>query len=144
MKYTPTEADRLTGINVRDLRRKHGETILEALEGSGLDLGQSSFSRIELGQRALTLPEATKLAAHWNTTADRIFVKAPQPAVVTEQQLGNERPALFAVPEQQIEAELATVATYEPTETPAPLTPEQYRVQVWLPYLEARYAKEAG
>ena len=155
--YTPTEADRLTGENVRQLRRRAGETLAETLERSGLDLGQSSLSRVELGQRALSTPEATKLAAHWNTTVDRIFVKPlpvgrPKalPPVETEQQfLGNEKPALFSVPQQQADeldrafgavkrSPLDSITIYRDN----PMTPEQYRAEVWVPYLEARYATE--
>jgi len=161
--YTPTEADRLTGENVRQLRRRAGETLAETLERSGLDLGQSSLSRIELGQRPLSTPEATKLAAHWNTTVDRIFIETPEqhaernawkwrgtPEVETEQQfLGNEKPALFSVPQQQADeldrafgavkrSPLDSITIYRDN----PMTPEQYRAEVWVPYLEARYATE--
>ena len=157
--YTPTEADRLTGLNVRKHRRLAGETAAETLERSGLNLGQSSFSRIELGQRALTLPEATKLAAHWNTTTDAIFVKAPPrdltlresigilstlgaTKVETEQQfLGNDKPALFAVPEHVTTARPDYPRTIT-IDRDSPMHPDQYRAQVWVPYLEARYNAE--
>lgn len=147
--YTPTEADRLTGLNVRKLRRLHGETLLETIDRSGVGIKQSSLSRIELGQRPLSLPEATKLAAHWNTTADRIFMK-PKPAPVeTEQQfLGNEKPALFAVPEDAtpsfFRAKPVPTGSQLVIDRNAPMTPEQYRAEVWIPYLENRYAKEAS
>jgi transcriptional regulator with XRE-family HTH domain len=153
MKYTPTEADRLTGLNVRKHRRLAGETAQETIERSGIGVKQSSFSRIELGQRALSLPEATKLAAHWNTTADKIFVKAsvlrpalePKPIrVQTEQQfLGNDKPALFAVPEQVFEdAAVVSRGNTITIDLDNPMPAEQYRQTVWLPYLEARYSNE--
>lgn len=141
--YVPTETDRLTGENVRRLRRLAGETLVETIEGSGVDFAQSSLSRIELGQRPLSLPDATKLAAHWNTTADRIIRQAPfatpLPPVRTEQSwLGNDKPpTLFAVPER---AEVTEPR--ESAHTRPPLTPEQYRAQVWIPYLENRYTTE--
>lgn len=159
--YQPTEADRLTGQNVRRLRRLAGETLTETLAITGLDLGQSSLSRVELGQRQLTVPEATKLAAHFNTTVDKIIVQpvealinAPtlnttvSPGVPTEQEwLGNDKPGLFAVSDAGREAASGIQALKFPGRTltidlDAPLSPDQYRDQVWIPYLESRYATD--
>lgn len=142
LTYAPTETDRLTGDNVRMLRRLAGETLVETIDRSGIDLRQSSLSRIELGQRRLSLPEATKLAAHFNTTVDKVIVtpKRPalQPVVRTEQQfLGNhEVEDLFAD---------APIIPSKPARNVVidrdnPLTPDQYRADVWIPYLEARFA----
>jgi transcriptional regulator with XRE-family HTH domain len=146
--YVPTEADRLTGANVRKLRRLHSETLIETLERSGLQLGQSSLSRIELGERPLSLPEATKLAAHFGTTAERIICKTwPASAGVdtppTEQEwLGNQPTELFAVPDH-IAAETDYVNSRTLTvNLDNPLTLDEYREQVWIPYLEARYSAD--
>lgn len=135
--YTPTETDRLTGEQVRKLRRAAGETLIETIERSGVGIGQSSLSRVELGQRQLTVPEATKLAAHWNTTADRIFTR-PKPAVTEQAWLGNEEEDLFSA---------AQIIPIRPArnviiDRDNPMTPEQYRAEVWVPYLEARYAAD--
>jgi transcriptional regulator with XRE-family HTH domain len=162
--YVPTEADRLTGANVRALRRLAGETLIETLERSGLQLGQSSLSRIELGERPLSLPEATKLAAHWNTIPEKIIARpAPAPVTVSTEQewlgnepatskhwLGNQNAPLFAVPDKPLytEAELAEIerSICPPTQLVIdlqnPLTLDEYREQVWIPYLEARYSAD--
>ena len=160
--YVPTEADRLTGENVRQLRRLTGETLAEVIEGSGVGIGQSSLSRIELGQRALTMPEATKLAAYWNTTPAALYRTPKRPAlevnpnafgtVSTEQEfLGNDKPGLFAVSpeaglhlaardfEQRFAAATDDIVAIRRSD---PMTPEQYRAQVWIPYLENRYSTE--
>jgi transcriptional regulator with XRE-family HTH domain len=141
--YVPTEADRLTGQNVRNLRRLHSETLIETLERSGLQLGQSSLSRIELGERPLSLPEATKLAAHWNTIPAMIIVKQAEDTPPTEQEwLGNAVTPLYT------EAELAEIerSICPPTQLVIdlqnPLTLDEYREQVWIPYLEARYSAD--
>lgn len=140
--YTPTDTDRLTGLNVRNLRRLAGETLTQTIERSGIDVGHSTLSKIELGQRQLTLPEATKLAAHFNTTPDRI-ISAPVP---TEQEwLGNSKPALFTVPDraEKIETELAAASgNWITINLDNPMTPAEYRDQVWIPYLEHRYAAD--
>ena len=181
--YVPTEADAITGQNVRTLRRLHGETLAQTIEKSGVDMGQSSLSRVELGQRPLSLPDATKLAAHWNTTPGRIIAAQPAPMptwpapALTEQAwLGNgvmptpsspelvARP-LHAVPDtDRPELQLRRAADdfeeatkqRHPATLPGtnpnllmidlrePLTPEQYREQVWIPYLEARYTQETA
>jgi transcriptional regulator with XRE-family HTH domain len=143
--YIPTEADRLTGENLRRLRRLAGETLQQTIDRSGINLRQSSLSRVELGQRQLTVPEATKLAAHFNTTPDRIIAKAPEP--VTEQEwLGNTEPKpLFAVPDraEHIAAELAAASgSWVTINRDQPLTPDEYREQVWIPYLENRYTAD--
>ncbi|QPK40199.1 hypothetical protein SEA_JINKIES_68 [Arthrobacter phage Jinkies] len=161
--YIPTEADRLTGQNVRRLRRLAGETLQQTIDRSGINLRQSSLSRVELGQRQLTTPEATKLAAHFNTTVDKIIVKhdpieaainAPtlnttvSPAVPTEQEwLGNDKPGLFAVPEPKAKSlaeqfDTRPITDFVVIDRDAPLTPDEYRDQVWIPYLEQRYAAE--
>jgi transcriptional regulator with XRE-family HTH domain len=155
--YVPTEADRLTGQNVRNLRRLHSETLIETLERSGLQLGQSSLSRIELGERPLSLPEATKLAAHWNTIPAKIIVKPAEDTPPTEQEwLGNKPTQLFPMVElteaEKNAVSAYTVSTISPAlrsperaltiDLDAPLTPEQYRDQVWVPYLEARYSAD--
>jgi transcriptional regulator with XRE-family HTH domain len=159
--YVPTEADRLTGQNVRNLRRLHSETLIETLERSGLQLGQSSLSRIELGERPLSLPEATKLAAHWNTIPAKIIVKPAETTPPTEQEwLGNVSsargmslaavPDLVAAPAKPLytEAELAEIerSICPPTQLVIdlqnPLTLDEYREQVWIPYLEARYSAD--
>jgi len=160
--YTPTETDRATGVRVRQLRKLAGETLLQTVNRSGVAFGQATLCRVELGERQLTIPEATKLAAHFNTTVDRIIVTAPQSAaadvkaiigdawpIKTEQAwLGNPEPApLFAVPRNASEElERAFPITLPGTnpnllmiDLTSPLTPEQYREQVWVPYLEARY-----
>jgi transcriptional regulator with XRE-family HTH domain len=143
--YVPTEADRLTGQNVRNLRRLAGETLIETLERSGLQLGQSSLSRIELGERPLSLPEATKLAAHWNTIPEKIIARpAPAPVTVSTEQewLGNAPTELFAVPDH-IAAETAYVNSRTLTvNLDNPLSLDEYREQVWIPYLEARYSAD--
>ncbi|WNN96009.1 hypothetical protein SEA_HIRKO_59 [Arthrobacter phage Hirko] len=166
--YTPTEADAITGQNVRNLRRMHAETLVETISRSGVDMGPSTLSRIENGLRPLSLPDATKLAAHWNTTPAHIIAR---PAATEQAWFGNTAPtfaevqatppALHAVPDQPAEAEptaeqlqrLAadvfaadTLAPVDPryflVDLEDPMTPEQYRAQVWVPYLEARYAAE--
>jgi transcriptional regulator with XRE-family HTH domain len=155
--YVPTETDRLTGVRVRQLRKQAGETIADTLAAAGLPFSQQTLSRIELGERHLSIPEATKLAAHFNTTVDRVIIKAP--TVETEQHwLGNE-PALavdgddknlglFAVPNttdytrDELDALAITERTHITIDRDNPLTPDEYRAQVWVPYLEARYTTD--
>jgi transcriptional regulator with XRE-family HTH domain len=142
--YVPTEADRATGANVRKLRRLAGETLQQTLDRSGAGISQSSLSNVELGKRQLTLPEATKLAAHFNTTAEKIIARdLPVDTPPTEQEwLGNEPTELFAVPDH-IAAETAYVNSRTLTvNLDNPLTLDEYREQVWIPYLEARYSAD--
>jgi transcriptional regulator with XRE-family HTH domain len=154
--YVPTEADRATGANVRKLRRLAGETLQQTLDRSGAGISQSSLSNVELGKRQLTLPEATKLAAHFNTTTAHIIVTQAEvdatfaptlntvsPTVATEQEwLGNQPTELFAVPDH-IAAETDYVNSRTLTvNLDNPLTLDEYREQVWIPYLEARYSAD--
>lgn len=133
--YTPTIADYETGKNLRELRKRRGETLKQTVEASGFGRDMSTLAATERGERRLTELEATKLAAHFNTTVEKIRVTAPAEPVSEQAWLGNEpaKPALFAVPDQ-VTAELAAVQP--------PLTPDEYREQVWIPYLEQRYAAE--
>jgi transcriptional regulator with XRE-family HTH domain len=146
--YEPTEADRLTGANMRDLRKRRGETLAETTDRSGFGRDRSTLAATERGERRLTEIEATKLAAHFGTTADKIIVTPKRPALLpvarTEQEyLGNTTPdlpaALFAVPGPDRTDVAAFDANFITIDRDAPLTPEQYRAQVWIPYLEARY-----
>jgi transcriptional regulator with XRE-family HTH domain len=162
--YVPTEADRLTGANVRALRRLAGETLQQTIDRSGVGISQSSLSNVELGKRQLSMPEATKLAAHFHTTTAHIVVRQAEvdatfaptlntvsPAVATEQEwLGNDKPTppLFAVPDVNVD-DLARALghTLPPKKTITidrdnPLTLDEYREQVWIPYLEARYSAD--
>jgi transcriptional regulator with XRE-family HTH domain len=148
--YAPTEADKLTGANVRRLRKAAGETLAQTIDRAGLGFSGQSMSRIELGERHLTTPEATKLAAHFNTTADRII--APQPfggltltvTQPTEQEwLGNEPTALFPVPEKPlVSVDRKIIDDAFVIDLANPLTPDEYRDQVWIPYLEQRYSAD--
>lgn len=135
--YVPTETDRLTGANVRNLRRLHSETLTETVERAGLGISQATLSRIELGQRALSLRDATKLAAHWDTIPAKIIAQ-PVVAPPTEQEwLGNDKTGLFAVPDVKLGPGNVIVIDRD-----APLSPAEYRDQVWIPYLESRYATD--
>jgi len=146
MKYAPTEADKLTGARLRQLRKRRGETMQQTIDRSGVKLKQSAFSRTELGERRLTEIEAAKLAAHFNVAVSQILQPAPGAAVTEQAWLGNEdpKPALFAVPEP------SPLRNFDPApgqlviELDNPMPAEQYRQTVWLPFLEARYAKEAS
>ena len=65
----------------------------------------------------------------------------------TEQEfLGNAKPALFAVPstaQQQIITELEAASGHTVTiDLENPMHPDQYRAEIWVPYLEARYAAD--
>ena len=153
--YVPTIADVLTGENIRERRNRRGETLKQTAVHFGKDA--STLAATERGERRLTEIEATKLAAHFGTTVDKILVTPKRPAVVpawtpaTEQDwLGNppvppvENPAitaLFAVPDLHGAAAVEIGRTIT-IDLDAPLTPEQYRAQVWIPYLENRYAAE--
>ena len=139
MKYTPTPTDRATGARIRQLRKLAGETQAQTIERSGVSFGYATLSRIEAGDRHISIPDATKLAAHFNTTVDKIIMTAP----VTEQVwLGNEdpKPALFAVPEPQPDPWHRNSILID---RDAPMTPDEYREQVWIPYLENRYSTDA-
>lgn len=145
--YTPTEADRLTGAKIRDLRNRRGETLKQAVENSGFGRDSSTLAATERGERRLTEIEATKLAAHYGTTADKIFVtpKRPAllPAVQTEAEfLGNAEPpaALFAVPEPKTPFMKNTLTI----DVDNPMTPDDYRRNVWYPYLEALHARKTA
>ncbi|QDK01942.1 hypothetical protein SEA_VIBAKI_62 [Arthrobacter phage Vibaki] len=178
--YTPTAADALTGQNVRALRQRAGETLKQTVERSGFGKDASTLAATERGERLLTDLEATKLAAHFGTTADmlrRFGTFAP----TTEQEwLGNTAtaevkaaigdawpiptaPALFAVPDQPAEPEptpeqlqqlaadvyaAETLAPVDPRyfliDLDHPMHPDEYRAQVWIPYLENRYAAETA
>jgi len=137
--YTPTESDRLTGARVRQLRKLAGETLQQTIDRSGINIGQASLSRVELGQRHLSNPEATKLAAHFNTTVEKIRVTAPAPVETEQAWLGNERPKLAAVPEVPKQGTFGKSLVID---LDAPLTVDEYREQVWIPYLENRYAAD--
>jgi len=162
--YTPTPLDAATGANIRALRQRRGETLKQTVEASGFGKDASTLAATERGERLLTDLEATKLAAHFNTTADQIraypMPARPAPAVTEQAWLGNDKPAapaLFAVPDaepndaglQRLAADVFAIESLQPVD-PAyelidlknPLTPEQYRAQVWIPYLEARYATD--
>jgi transcriptional regulator with XRE-family HTH domain len=161
--YVPTEADRQTGANLRELRKRRGETLAETTEQSGFGRDRSTLAATERGERRLTEIEATKLAAHFGTTVDRIFVTPKRPALLpawapaTEQDwLGNTAPtfaeiqtttptALFplkpAVPEL-LGASAVEIGRTITIDLDSPLTPDAYRAQVWIPYLENRYNAE--
>lgn len=181
--YTPTPVDAATGANVRALRQRRGETLRQTVEQSGFGKDASTLAATERGERLLTDLEATKLAAHFNTTADQIRAY-PMPArsatedvklivggswpIQTEQAwLGNDKPAappLFAVPDATDRPELQLrraadnfeaamkaegrkpfdAERYELIDLDHPMTPDEYRAQVWVPYLEARYAAETA
>jgi transcriptional regulator with XRE-family HTH domain len=160
--YTPTDTDALTGQNLRALRRRRGETLKETVERAGFGKDASTLAATERGERLLTDLEATKLAAHFNTTADTIRARPAEiltrpiewtPA--TEQDwLGNTAPTfaemqatpptpLFAVPDDDLLHDPVKLNVFE-IDLDAPLTPEQYRAEVWIPYLEARYTAETA
>jgi transcriptional regulator with XRE-family HTH domain len=176
--YTPTDTDALTGHNLRALRQRRGETLKQTVENSGFVKDASTLAATERGERLLTDLEATKLAAHFNTTADTIRA-IPAPEILsrridwtpaTEQDwLGNgntpemqaadeawrrtDTTPLFAVPEQTPVSPLhklagvgfggadlnAGVITIDRSN---PMHPDEYRAQVWIPYLEARYTTD--
>lgn len=174
--YEPTVTDALTGQNIRALRQRRGETLRQTVERSGFGKDASTLAATERGERLLTDVEATKLAAHFDTTVDTIRAKPsdPQPPFViepaTEQDwLGNtpkpDAPALFAVPDaphaEPTPEGLQRLAddVFKPADTiplpgarpdlflidlREPLTPDQYREQVWYPYLEARYTADTA
>jgi transcriptional regulator with XRE-family HTH domain len=166
MRHTPTEADKATGLVVRATRKLAGETLAETVERARLGISPQSLSRIELGEKKLTLPLATKLAAHFNTTTDQLIVTDAETAALnaplthtapplTEQEwLGNTAPTfaeiqateptpLFPIP-AAVADHITTETQYVNTRTlpinlDNPLTPAEYREQVWIPYLEHRY-----
>ena len=170
--YEPTPVDAATGANIRALRQRRGETLKQTVEASGFGKDASTLAATERGERLLTDLEATKLAAHFNTTADQIraypMPARPAPALTEQAWLGNDKPAapaLFAVPdtdrpELQLrraadEFEEATKQRHPATlpgtnpnllmiDLREPLTPDQYRAQVWIPYLEARYTQDTA
>lgn len=139
--YQPTEQDRVTGRRVRELRNRRGETLKQTVEAAGFGKDASTLAAVERGERRLTEIEATRLAAHFGTTADQLLNYAEP---VTEQEwLGNDKPALFAVPDA---AQSGDVIGPDPRtmliDLDHPLSPSEYREQVWIPYLENRYATE--
>lgn len=162
--YTPTVADNLTGQNLRALRQRRGETLKQTVEASGFGKDASTLAATERGERLLTELEATKLAAHFNTTPDTIrarpahddvkaIIGANWPMPATEQAwLGNTptqatTTPLFAVPDPYTEMVKTADTLFEKRpltdffliDLKEPLTPDQYREQIWFPYLEARY-----
>ena len=162
--YVPTDADRVTGENLRALRKRRGETLKETVERSSFGKDASTLAATERGERQLTELEATKLAAHFGTTPDKIFAETPEQHAernawqwrgepATEQQwLGNTpglettgttAPTLFAVPDA---ARSGDVVGPTPRtmliDLDAPLSLADYREQVWIPYLEHRYATD--
>jgi transcriptional regulator with XRE-family HTH domain len=156
--YTPTEADALTGRQIRALRNRRGETLKQTVEASGFGKDASTLAATERGERLLTDLEATKLAAHFDTTVDKI--RRPKylgeyGAVATEQEwLGNREVTpiatttpLFAVPDPVKQISDVPVAGFGRTlviDLDNPPTPDEYRAQVWIPYLEARYTAETA
>ena len=194
--YKPTPADAATGARIRQLRKLAGETLNQTVERSGVSFGFGTLCRIENGARHISIPDAAKLAAHFNTTVDKVMIK-PQMTLetalsafqalradsvdedpATEQEwLGNEteKPALFAVDGPELTPE--EVVKMKPFERQQggwweygeegkiwraaprtrlnsgfaipdrsimidrdnPMTPDEYRDQVWIPYLEHRY-----
>ena len=162
--YEPTPVDAATGANLRALRQRRGETLKQTVEASGFGKDASTLAATERGERLLTDLEATKLAAHFNTTADQIraypMPTRPAPALTEQAWLGNDKPAapaLFAVPEpadlspgwQKLADEVfGTPAAKKPRtitiDLDNPPTPECYRADVWIPYLEARYTQDTA
>ena len=156
-RHIPTPTDIATGARVRQLRKLAGETQAQTVERSGVGFGYASLSRVEEGKRILTVPEATKLAAHFNTTVDKVFVLTPEqhkeenawkwrgapvPTVTEQAWLGNDKPAepLPLFPLRPVVPDPAdTVAAEYVIDLTNPLTPDEYREQVWIPYLEYRY-----
>lgn len=154
--YEVTEADRQTGRNLRKLRRRHGESMAETIAAAGLKMSLTTMSKTETGYRALTLPEATKLAAHFSTTVDRLMHQ-PEPAFAEQPEqfepvrseqawLGNEpsHPPLFMV-EPSPEPDPVDYSVPDNgilIDRDQPMHPDEYRLTVWLPYLEARYSSD--
>ena len=152
--YVPTEADRATGDRLRTLRNRRGETLKQTAEFFGKDA--STLAATERGERQLTEIEAAKLASHFGVAVSQVIVDPALPApaapnvpgIIPEQVwLGNEdeaKPALFAVPDQADFERRVAVAEDDLVviRRSDPMTPEQYRLEVWLPYLEARYAAD--
>ncbi len=159
--YAPTAADALTGSNLRALRQRRGETLKQTVENSGLGKDASTLAATERGERLLTDLEATKLAAHFGTTAEmlRRFGAWTADPLATRPVPMPAYSGLFPVPDptptpptteglQRLADDVFGPAGKDPDmmliDLRDPLTPDQYREQVWIPYLEARFAAETA
>lgn len=169
--FTPTYADELTGRKLRDIRKTRGDRLRDVIDGSGLRLDPSTLSRVENGKRRLTDAEAAKIAAYFGTSVDRFLVRdadkvapallpAPLPTVdnmprvtappfvpdaLTARPGAISGSSIVPVPFVQPLAptELARKATSTLTiDLDNPMHPDDYRLTVWLPYLEARYNED--
>lgn len=120
--YEPTVTDTLTGMNLRALRQRAGETLKQTVERSGFGKDASTLAATERGERLLTDLEATKLAAHFNTTADTIRAKpAPDSDFDANMAPYAKRPALLPNPNWPM---------------PSQSSPEQIGRRDWTPATE--------
>lgn len=145
--YEPTHADRVTGLRVAKLRRTMGETLKQTVEGAGLDLDPSTLSRVENGKRRLTDPEAAKLAAHFETSVAEVVVRDPDaPALLAALPASKpeDAPTLGVVVDSAPRLPLPApgVTSTLTIDLDNPMHPDDYRLTVWLPYLEARYNED--
>lgn len=165
--FTPTYADELTGRKIREIRKTRGDKLRDVTEGADLGLDPSTLCRVENGKRRLTDREAAKIAAYFGTSISRFLVRdaedaAPAliptplptvdnmprvtaPAFVPDSLTGRPgaisgseiRPVPFAP------ADLAPKSSSTLTiDLDNPMHPDDYRLTVWLPYLEARYNED--
>jgi len=149
--YTPTAQDKATGQTIRRLRKAAGETMEQTIRRAELGISVSNLANLEYGRRPIKASEAVTLAQHFGTHVDEIIAAPKAAPVETEQQwLGNPepepKPALFAVPNKPTGSASGDVVGHDPRmmliDLDAPLSLADYREQVWIPYLESRYANE--
>ena len=154
-KYEPTETDRLTGDNLRHLRKKAGLTVAQLIETAELPFSESTYSNIENGRRLLDDPTAAKFAAFYGIGVGQVIVKPAEYRLTVAGSLpvGAGRRVVEHLSDREVLA-LKPAANNPPAglilpparplviDLDAPMHPEKYRAEVWMPYLEARYAAD--
>ena len=148
-RYTPTETDHLTGANLKRLRRDHQLRAEDFVLEANLGFSASKYGYIERGEARLDQVSAAKIAAFYGITVDQVIVKPAERRFIatpgTTPAVDLSRFADLGFPKLvKNEADTAAPKPARPLviDLDAPMHPEKYRAEVWMPYLEARYAAD--
>lgn len=166
--FEPTDRSRQIGRRLKKLRRLSGMTQMEAIAASGLDMTDSTLSRLELGHRlardgelfslakayGVTLQHITKQNSnvdredfkigddwHGAKTQPQLPLNIPKPGPHMVGQVASKPPAP-GVLRAATHAVLTSIPAGLPPQPSAStlLTPAQYMERVYVPSLERRVA----
>lgn len=160
--FEPTERSRMIGRRLKKLRRLNGVTQEEAVVLAGLQVADTTLSRLELGQRLARDGELYALAKAYGVTLQHITRQdspVDDPTYKLGDPFGNgshkpERPTVPHVTPATMAAAIAAraVPKPEPVMTPIPaglppqrsssavMTPAEYVEKVYVPNLERQVA----